>query len=76
MSGGAPPGYYNLTSGCHGISKPANFSSPVCSPTGEAGKNVQNGFFGCSVSCHRLFTEIGHHHNIEIISKRNFMENP
>jgi hypothetical protein len=42
---GLPPGYYNFTSGCHGISKPANFSPPVYSPTGEASKNVPTGFF-------------------------------
>jgi hypothetical protein len=53
-----PPGHYKLTSGCHGISKPANFSPLVCYPTREAGKNVQSGFFRWSVACHRLFTEI------------------
>jgi hypothetical protein len=37
-------GEHNLTSGCHGHSMTANFSPPVCSPTGEAGKNVQTGF--------------------------------
>jgi hypothetical protein len=39
------PGKSNLTSSCHRDSKTANFSFPVCSPTGEAGKNVQTGFF-------------------------------
>jgi hypothetical protein len=37
------PGNNNLTSGCHGDSKTANFSSAVCSPTGEAGKNADIG---------------------------------
>jgi hypothetical protein len=41
---GLPPGDYNLTSGCHGDSNTADFSPPVCSPTEEAGKNVQTGF--------------------------------
>jgi hypothetical protein len=53
-----PPGDYNMTSGCHGDSKTANFSLPVCSPTREAGKNVQTVFFWCSAACHRLFPEI------------------
>jgi hypothetical protein len=39
---GLSPGDYNLTSGCHGESKPTNFSLPVCFPTGEAGKNARN----------------------------------
>jgi hypothetical protein len=42
---GLPPEDYNFTSGCHGDSRTANFLPPVCSCTGEAGKNVQTGFF-------------------------------
>jgi hypothetical protein len=42
-----PRGDYNLTSGCHGDSMSANFSPPVCSPTGEAGKNAETGFMRC-----------------------------
>jgi hypothetical protein len=38
---GLLPGAYNLTSDCHGDSKIANFSPPVCSPTGEAGKSYK-----------------------------------
>jgi hypothetical protein len=53
---GLLPGENNLPSGCHRESKSANFSPPACSPTEEAGKNVQTGFF--LVICHRLFTEI------------------
>jgi hypothetical protein len=30
----------------------ANFSSPVCSPTGEAGKNEETGFCGVFTNCH------------------------
>jgi hypothetical protein len=55
---GLPPGYCNLTSGCHGDSKTANFSPRVCSPTGEAGRNVQTGFFLWSAVWHRLFPDI------------------
>jgi hypothetical protein len=36
-------GEKNLTSGCHVNSNPDNFLSPICSPTGEAGKHVQTG---------------------------------
>jgi hypothetical protein len=28
-----------------------NFSPPVCSPTGEAGKNAETNFFQCSPTC-------------------------
>jgi hypothetical protein len=32
-------------------SKPANSSPPVCSPTGEAGKNTETGFMLWSPVC-------------------------
>jgi hypothetical protein len=48
-----PPGDYNLTSGCHGYrAMSAKFSPPVCSTTGEAGKNAETGFMQCSSNCH------------------------
>jgi hypothetical protein len=50
---GLLPGENYLTGGCHGDSKPANFSSPVCSTTGDAGKNVETGFMRWSPVCHR-----------------------
>jgi hypothetical protein len=34
-----------LFAACHRDSKFADFSSPFCSPTGEAGKNVQSVFW-------------------------------
>jgi hypothetical protein len=43
---GALPGENNLTTGCHRDGKSANFMPSVCSPTEEAGKNVQTGFLG------------------------------
>jgi hypothetical protein len=49
---GLPPGDYNLNSGCHEDSKPANFSPPVCFPTGEAGKNADTGFMRCCLNFH------------------------
>jgi hypothetical protein len=30
----------------------ANFSSPVCSPTGDAGNNAETGFMRCFPNCH------------------------
>jgi hypothetical protein len=33
-----------LSSGCHADRKAANFSSAVCSPTGETVKNAETGF--------------------------------
>jgi hypothetical protein len=33
-----------LSSGCHEARKVANFSSAVCSPTGEAGESAETGF--------------------------------
>jgi hypothetical protein len=38
------PGENNLPSGCQGDSKATNFSSAVCFPTGEAGKNAETIF--------------------------------
>jgi hypothetical protein len=38
--------------GGHGDSKPADFFTPLCSPTGEAGKNAATGFMRCSPNCH------------------------
>jgi hypothetical protein len=41
---GLPPRDFNFTGGFHVERKFDNFSPSVCSPTGEAGKNVQTGF--------------------------------
>jgi hypothetical protein len=49
---GLLPGDYNLTSDCHGDSMSADFSPPICSPTGEAGKNAETGFMRCFPNCH------------------------
>jgi hypothetical protein len=46
-------GENNLTSGCHGDSNTANFSPPVCSPTGEAGKD---NFFPVICGLPRVFS--------------------
>jgi hypothetical protein len=55
-----------MTSGCQGISKPANISPPVCSPKGEAGKNVQTGFFSVDLGFATGFLQrsaVRHHRN-------------
>jgi hypothetical protein len=55
---GLPLWENNLTNGCHGDSEAANFSLPVCSPTWEAGRRVQTGFFLWCAACHKLCPDI------------------